>query len=95
MRGQSRFSLLQLQWLRSGLIPLPKFKDFAWACFSVLVSVIVGPNYDGVLHCSEPVTEGISGTLGVFCLCEATANAIACAKQIGAVTDRDKGPGCS
>ena len=32
---------------------------------------------------------------GLFCIRDATANAIACARQIGAVKERERGPGCS
>jgi hypothetical protein len=48
-----------------------------------------------LFHCFVPVTDGIPVTLGAFCMREATAKVIACAKHIGAVMDRDKGPGCS
>lgn len=41
------------------------------------------------------VIDGILGTSGLFWIWDATANAMLCARKIGAVMDRDNGPACS
>ena len=53
------------------------------------------PATDNGFHLFVLVTDGIAGMFGLFCIRDATANAIACARQIGAVKERERGPGCS